>query len=192
MRLIHLRRPSGDDLEKWRERLDDEELSYPRGILNGVPAGGMESDTLVVALGSGEDCWERAKSGLDRWAHFDLGWANIATGGVAPEPGLNVLIFAAVLGVHVTSGCRVLSTHATNDGATTRYGFVYGSLDSHLESGEELFEVIRDEGGHVTYRIDVMARPGRWYTRLLRPVAERYRRRFRRDSAAALRRYVTG
>ena len=151
----------------------------------------MSRDTLEVDLGSREDVYQKAREALRNWVPFGLEWAGISTGGRAPTPGLDVVVFASLLGVNLTAACRVVATHEAEDGTEARCGFTYGSLQSHLETGEELFEVVRGSDGRVTYRIDVMARPGRWYTRLAKPLAEHYRRRFRQDSAAAMRRFVS-
>lgn len=169
-----------------------EKFSYEVGILDRPNPPGMVSDTLEVEIGSGSRDWERAKEGIRRWAHFDLGWASAVAGGRPPEPGLDVVIHATLLGVHFTPVCRVIGTHDEEASTGARFGFTYGSLESHVETGEELFEVTRKSDGRISYRIDVVARPGRWYTRIAGPLVDRYRARFRFDSAEAMRRYVAG
>jgi len=152
----------------------------------------MARDTLEVEIGVGDEAWERAKEGIRHWVPFDLAWSAIATRGNIPKPELDVVVHATILGLHFTVACRVVSIHDYEDDSSARFGFTYGSLMSHVETGEELFEVVRDSAGRVSYRIDVMARPSRWYTRVTTPLVDHYRRRFRADSAEAIRRYVSG
>jgi uncharacterized protein (UPF0548 family) len=188
--LVRLSRPQAADLVAVRQAAATQDFSYDVGILSGRPAPGMAVDTLEVVLGSGDQAWERAKAAISSWAPFDLGWVSIETGGTAPEPRLDVVVHAVVCGLHFTPACRVISVHDLRDGAAARFGFTYGSLQRHVEIGEELFEVAHSADGRVMYRIEVMARPGRWYARLGKPLADRVRSRFRRDSAAAMLRYV--
>jgi uncharacterized protein (UPF0548 family) len=83
------------------------------------------------------------------------------------------------------NGCRVLYTVGGDD----RFGFAYGTLTNHAESGEELFEVLLDPASHeVRYRIRATSEPQSALARIGRPVARVLQARFRRDSAAAMKR----
>ena len=86
------------------------------------------------------------------------------------------------------NGARVLYHVNQCDGGTA-FGFVYGTLTNHAESGEELFEVSLDaQSGDVRYRIRVMSWPQSMLARIGQPVVRLLQARFRRDSAAAMRR----
>ncbi len=190
MRLLRLKRPPLSELAALRAQIAAEDYNYEVGILGGPVPAGMKRDTLEVRIGSGEAVWARARDGIRHWAHFDLGWAAIETGNNPPQAGLDLVVHAALVGIHLTTACRVVAVHDRQDGDGARFGFTYGSLQSHVESGEEMFEVARHSDGDVSYRIDVMARPGRWYAWAAQPFVEHQRRRFRADSAAAMSRYV--
>jgi uncharacterized protein (UPF0548 family) len=89
------------------------------------------------------------------------------------------------------NGCRVL--YQTGDGGQQTFGFAYGTLTNHAESGEEIFEVHFDAGtGDVTYRIRAVSRPRAALARLGYPLTRMLQARFRRDSALAVRRAVAG
>lgn len=89
--------------------------------------------------------------------------------------------------VGLSAPCRVLSVADEPD----RQVFAYGTLPGHLESGEERFEVVRDDDGVVTLRIVAFSRhtpgPARWLGPLTssgqRVVAARYVRAARRAAA---------
>lgn len=72
---------------------------------------------------------------------------------------------------------------------TRRFGFSYGTLSNHAESGEELFEVSIDaRSGDVLYRIRAISWPQATLARLAPPIGRALQARFRRDSIAAMRR----
>ena len=71
--------------------------------------------------------------------------------------------------------CRVVGVVDEPD----RWGFAYGTLPAHPESGEELFVVERrpEDGDAVVFRITVFWRPHELLTRLGAPVARILQRR---------------
>lgn len=52
-----------------------------------------------------------------------------------------------------------------------RYGFAYGTLPHHPVAGEEAFLVEQDEGGNVSFEIEVFSRPRHPLARLGKPVS---------------------
>jgi len=187
VRLLHLRAVAVSQAEVIRASVAGERFSYAPGILGGEAPPGMSDERLDVVLGRGEDVWCRARRALDHWAQFDLGWAAAATGGSPPTEGLDVLVRANRFGIEIHVASRIIETHDISDSDFDRYGFTYGTLASHVECGEELFEVWRDRTtGAVGYTIHAMAAPGRWYSRLAQPLVDHFRAMFRRDSAAVM------
>ena len=72
-------------------------------------------------------------------------------------------------------------------GRRRRFGYAYGTLTNHAESGEELFEVFVDpETGDVMYRIRAVSWPQATLARLGQPIVRVLQARFRRHSAAAM------
>jgi uncharacterized protein (UPF0548 family) len=71
----------------------------------------------------------------------------------------------------------------------SRFGFAYGTLTTHAESGEELFEVFLDPRTHdVMYRIRATSWAQAPLAYLGQPMVRLLQARFRRDSCAAMRR----
>jgi uncharacterized protein (UPF0548 family) len=76
-------------------------------------------------------------------------------------------------------------------GPVQRFGFAYGTLPDHAESGEERFTVEwHGADGAVWYDILAFSRPQQLLPRLGYPFTRKLQRRFARDSAAAMRRAV--
>ena len=72
-----------------------------------------------------------------------------------------------------------------------RFGFAYGTLPDHVESGEERFVVEWDEASdEVWYDIFAFSRPRHPLIRLGNPYMRRLQQRFGRESAAAMARAV--
>ena len=73
----------------------------------------------------------------------------------------------------------------------TKFGFAYGTLPGHVESGEERFLIEWDrETDKVWYDILAFSRPNHFLTRLGYPLVRRTQKRFGRDSAASMFRAV--
>ena len=60
--------------------------------------------------------------------------------------------------------------------------FAYGTLDSHVEMGEEIFYIERNAEGEIYYKIEAFSRPNKWFTKIAYPVARAWQRRFVRES----------
>jgi uncharacterized protein (UPF0548 family) len=71
------------------------------------------------------------------------------------------------------------------------FGFAYGTLQLHAETGEELFLVeLSPDTGEVTYKIQAFARPRHPLARMAYPLARATQRRFGTDSIASMQRQV--
>jgi hypothetical protein len=91
------------------------------------------------------------------------------------------------VGAAIGPGAREVSR--ARAAGEARFGFAYGTLTNHAESGEELFEVFVDgRSGQVMYRIRAMSWPQTVVTRIGRPIVRLLQARLRRDSIAAMRR----
>lgn len=76
-------------------------------------------------------------------------------------------------------------------GSVTRFGFAYGTLPGHVESGEERFLIEWDHAADmVFYDLLAFSRPRHFLTRIGKWQVRRLQRRFGQDSVAAMRRAV--
>jgi uncharacterized protein (UPF0548 family) len=71
-----------------------------------------------------------------------------------------------------------------------RFGFAYGTLPGHVESGEERSLVERTEDGTAWYDVRAFSRPRHVLTRIGYPVVRWLQKRFVRESAAVMQRAV--
>jgi uncharacterized protein (UPF0548 family) len=179
-------RPSPLAIDRFLSDSQQRPLSYgPIGIVNGERSN-HDLDEAVVSIGRGPSDFERARAALMAWKQFNIGWVETFPECAPVAVGTVVAVLIRHLGFWSLNGCRVLYTVGGPDDAA-RFGFAYGTLTNHAESGEELFEVFIDpETDLVTYRICAASWPQAMLARLGYPFARLLQARFRRDSGTAM------
>src|SRR5436190_14710440 len=186
-----LRTPSTSAVREFLAAQAELDLTYPAvGATAAVPPPGYAVDRTRVRLGGGEDVFRAAAAALGRWDQFRLGWVEAGPPDTPLRAGEVVAVVARVLGLWWVNACRVV--YAVDEaGPVSRFGFAYGTLPGHAESGEERFLVEWDRATDaVWYDILAFSRPRHPLARLGYPLTRRTQRRFARDSAGAMRRAV--
>jgi len=146
-------------------------------------------DHTRVELGQGSATFDRAKSALAAWKQFNLGWLEAWPNTTPLRTGETVLVIARAGGLWWTSAARIVYTIDEISAATSRFGFAYGTLPGHVESGEERFLIEWDPATDVVY-FDILAfsRPRHLLVRLNRRRARAMQKRFASEAAAAMQR----
>ena len=182
-----MRRPSAAAIDRFLDRSRGSPLSYaPIGIVKEPPIR-RRFDEQVVAIGHGAADFARARNALVAWKHFNIGWVEVFPKQQSIEIGTAVAVLIRHLGFWSLNGARVL--YHVGDAHGGAFGFAYGTLTNHAESGEELFEVFLDaRSGNVMYRIRAISWPQSVLALVGQPIVRILQERFRRDSAAAMKR----
>lgn len=191
MNMFLAHRPSARAIERFLRDAPKLPLSYgPVGLVD-EEGGTGRIDEAIVPIGRGEDDYERARAALRAWRQFDVGWIELYPRDAGVDVGTDVAVLIRHLGFWSLNGCRIVYG-AGDRWRGTRFGYAYGTLTSHAEAGEELFDVSLDpRSGAVTYRIRAASRGHALLARVGMPIVRLLQARFRRDSAAAMRRAVT-
>lgn len=192
--MFFLRRPSARIIQRVQRITEQDSFSYKelRATLNGPLPSGYNIDHNRVCIGHGGDAFERARQALFEWKMFDLGWVQLIHPPGLPIPGQTVLILARTLGLYSLSASRVLTMIDSDDEEIRRSGFSYGTLQYHIEKGEERFTVEHhQEDNSVWYDILAFSRPKHPLARLAYPLSRAAQRRFAQDSKAAMLRAVS-
>ncbi len=145
-----------------------------------------------MRLGRGRETFERAAEALRAWSMFDLGWVRLLPESAPVEVGITVCVMAWHLGFCSLNAARVVYL-VDEDGPVRRYGFAYGTLPGHAESGEERFTVEwhrEDESVH--YDLFSFARGNGPLVKAGYPVRRRLQKRFAEGSKRAMVRAVCG
>lgn len=185
--MFFARRPSQKTIDRFVRDSQALALSYgPIGIVNGeTPC--RDLDEAIVTIGRGRTDFNRARSALTAWKQFNIGWVETFPRHAPVEVDTVVAVLIQHLGFWSLNGCRVLY-HVGGHG---RFGFAYGTLTNHAESGEELFDVFLDpDSDEVRYRIRATSKAQSALARAGQPIVRRLQARFRRDSASAMKREI--
>jgi uncharacterized protein (UPF0548 family) len=185
--MLSLRKPTGERLRGFLAAQSKLDLTYPAvGATAAVPPAGYVVDRTRVKLGEGAEAFAAAKAALGRWEHFRLGWVEAWPPDAPVQAGQVVAVVARLFGLWWVNACRVVYV-VDEGGPVQRFGFAYGTLPDHAESGEERFLVEWDrEGGGVWYDILAFSRPRHVLARLGYPWVRRVQKRFGWGSAAAM------
>ena len=189
--MLSLRRPSVEKLQNFLASQSRVGLTYSAiGATAAVSPPGYVVDRTRIKLGEGASRFAAAKAALGRWEQFRLGWVEAWPPDTPIKEGQVVAMIARIFGPWWLNACRVVYV-VDEQGPIKRYGFAYGTLPEHAESGEERFTVEwHEDYDAVWYDILAFSRPHQRLTRLFYPLVRRLQKRFARDSAAAMLRAV--
>jgi uncharacterized protein (UPF0548 family) len=181
--LFQLNYPKKEQLQTLINEQKDKPLSYPFTSAPSVKIEdktpkGYRYDNNCILIGHGKAVFQIASEAIRQWQMFPGGWAMIHSRTTPLEVGQVVVMCAKVWGLWWLNCSRIVFT--VNE--PNRFGFAYGTLAHHAESGEELFQVRMDEAGQVFYEIQAFSKPRYWMARLAFPVARYHQRKFVKHS----------
>ncbi|MCA9174208.1 MAG: DUF1990 domain-containing protein [Planctomycetales bacterium] len=209
MRTLRLQKPEPDVLSQFVAEQSGLDFSYAAvGATAKALPDGFVVDRTRIELGAGESVFLAAKSALQTWRQFRLGWLDVWPPETPLEAGQVVAILARSCGLWWLNSCRIvytvdvgvvrppsLATPVLPDdpGETTQFGFAYGTLPGHMECGEERFLIEWDHRTDgVAYDILAFSKPNHILSRVGYPLVRRQQKRFGRESAASMFRAVNG
>jgi uncharacterized protein (UPF0548 family) len=190
--MLMLRKPSPDAVQAFLASQAGLDFSYAAvGATAGTPPAGYVVDHTRVRVSEGERGFNDGLAALGRWDHFRLGWVEAMPADDAIRVGGMVAVLARTFGVWWLNACRIVYLVDDEEGPIRRWGFAYGTLPGHAESGEERYLIEWDRSDDaVWYDILAFSRPRHPLARLGRPLARHFQHRFAHDSAAAMLRAV--
>eukprot|EP01102_Stenamoeba_stenopodia_P004308 TRINITY_DN1462_c0_g1_i2.p1 TRINITY_DN1462_c0_g1~~TRINITY_DN1462_c0_g1_i2.p1 ORF type:complete len:259 (+),score=51.66 TRINITY_DN1462_c0_g1_i2:214-990(+) len=172
----------------------------PNGEVNGKHENGnvMSSywvDHYRINLGKGAEVYQTAIKAVREWKMFALPWVELCY----PETPIEVNSVVAVLcknfgfwSLNFCKICYVMDNEFDEEGSVERFGFGYGTLQHHVEQGEERFMVEwNKEDDTVWYDLLSFSRPQHWLLKVGGlPVGRYFQRCFAHDSMMAMIHYV--
>ena len=184
---ISFKFPKEDTLKAWLAKRKTDQYSYPeqKATLQTRFPKGYNHDRNTCELGVGDQAFEAAREAINQWVMFPKPWTHIYPNKPFVQDTEVVVLFR-LFGLWWFNSSRIIYTIQEPN----RYGFAYGTLTQHVEKGEELFLVERDETGKVTYRLEAFSQPHAWYVKLFKPLARFHQKRFGRESKAAMQAFV--
>lgn len=153
---------------------------------------GFDVDRTRIELGHGAKVFELARSALEKWTQFQLGWVEAWSPQTPIQPGEVVAVLGYALGLWWLNACRIIYV-IDEAGPIRRFGFAYGTLPGHVERGEERFLIEWETStDSVTFDILAFSRPSHLLTRVGYPLVRLKQKRFGRQAAEAMYRAVGG
>ena len=185
--MLSLRKPSVDAMQRFLSAQAKLPFTYEAvGATAETPPAGYVVDRTRIKLGEGEPVFRSAIAALRRWEQFRLGWVEAWPSDTPIQKGEVVAVMGRAIGVWWLNACRIVYV-VDETGPISKFGFAYGTLPGHVESGEERFLIEWDRSDEgVWFDIMAFSRPNHVLTRLGYPVVRRLQKRFGRDSAASM------
>lgn len=146
-------------------------------------------DLNRVCLGHGERAFVVACEVLRNWTMFPAPWTKILPERAPLATGVTVAMLAHVYGLWWLNACRIVYT-IDETVPFRRFGFAYGTLGAHVETGEERFSVEWHADDSVWYDLRAFSQPRHPLVKLAKPLARAQQRRFARESKVAMQRAV--
>jgi len=188
-----LTEPSADQVRRFIESQRDRPFSYPEvGATAGTIPNGYTVDHSRLKLGSGLNTFDCAVAALKDWKQFDLGWVQIVPERTPLAVGETVGVRVKHFGFWSLNACKVI--YFVDEGPPIRkFGFAYGTLPAHAESGEERFTIEWHAADNtVWYDILAFSRPGSTLVKLGLPLARFLQKRFVTNSKRRVLQYANG
>ncbi|MGI8782721.1 MAG: DUF1990 family protein [Acidobacteriota bacterium] len=160
------------------------------GSTQGQPPGGYDFDLTRTQLGRGRAVFQAACAALKQWRMFPAPWTEIHPAHTPIRSGNVVVVLGRVFGLWWMNACRIVYVVEETEPQRS-FGFAYGTLPGHVESGEERFTVQWDPDDVVWYDLRAFSRPHYWPVRLCYRMTRRLQRRFIVESHASMQQAVT-
>jgi uncharacterized protein (UPF0548 family) len=155
-------------------------------IAAGQSPPGYVRDHNRIKLGEGAEAFQTAVAAVKRWEMFNIGWLRLCWPDAPIEIGTTVAVLANLRCFWSLNACRIARVF-DQDGEVKKYGFAYGTLPDHVESGQESFIVEwNSTDDSVWYDLSAYSRPNQLLSKLGYPVTRALQKRFARDSMQAM------
>jgi len=191
--VFQLTAPSEDQIRRFISAQHESRLSYPEvGASAGNPPTGYNVDHNRIELGYGLTAWQQAVEAVRAWQMFNMPWLRLCWPTAPLHVGADVAVLVRHFGFFSLNSCRIVYL-IDNDAETKQFGFAYGTLEEHAESGEERFTVEWSQASDkVYYDILAFSRPRKMLARLGYPLSRFLQKQFAEHSKAAMLRFVVG
>ena len=191
-----LTKPTDEEIRSFLEDCRDADFSYAevgasRYDETFETADDYNFDHNRIIVGDGAEDYAKAVAAVKNWKMFDLSWVELHRSDTPIVVGENVAVLANHFGFWSLNASRIVYIIEENNRTVERYGFAYGTLSEHGESGEERFTVeFHKENGEVWYDLYAFSKPQHILAQIGFPIARMLQGEFAEDSKKAMLRAV--
>jgi len=179
--------PSAAQIEDFLARQKDLPFSYSEvGASRTAIPSGYPINHHRIQLGSGADAFARAKDAIQSWTMYKLSWTRLYPTDAPVAVGKVVCVVVNHGFCWSVNPCRIIYV-LEETSEIEQYGFAFGTLPGHSETGEERFTVEWNRADDsVWYELLAFARPHHILARIGFPFVGLFQRKFARDSGRAM------
>ena len=182
--MLRLRKPSQHALEELLTQARAAALTYSEvGATRGgsLPAG-FRHDRYELRVGEGSDLFERAVQALRKWQPQKGAGVEVVPRDASVGENETVILLLRAAGLWAPAPCRVIYVVDQAD----QFGFAYGTLPGHPETGEVAFMVSQDSAEGIDFRVTSFSRSVDPLARLAAPITRWVQKRVTRRYLTAL------
>ncbi|CAA0813436.1 UPF0548 protein [Striga hermonthica] len=143
-------------------------------------------------VGSGHDTFERGKSALQNWRHFNLDWAYVDPN-TPIQRAAKFCVCAKTFFPWLLMPLEVVYVDESKKSNKSLASFSFGSgtLQGHLLAGEERFSITMDEKKDVWYEVLSFSKPANILSHVGLPYVLMRQKHFARDSTLAMQKHLS-
>ena len=184
-------RPDKNFIQNFIDGCGNDDLSYREvGFSESGSPPNYNIDHNRILIGNGPADFDKAKAAVRNWKMFDMPWIDLCWPDTPIETGNNVAVLASHLGFYSLNACRIVYL-IDESGEIERFGFAYGTLQDHGETGEERFTVeFHPKTGEVWYDLLAFSKPNQPLAKLGYPISRMLQKRFAAESKEAMKHAV--
>lgn len=185
--MFRLTPPSGEQIRRFISDQTDSPFSYPDvGATRSATPPGYHVDRNRIQLGKGERQWRNAVEAIRSWQMFKMPWVRLCWPSAPIQAGTVVAVLVRHFSFFSLNACRLVYV-VDELQPIRRFGFAYGTLTEHAESGEERFMVEwNPTDDSVSYDILAFSRPNHALAKLAYPLSRSLQRRFAEHSKRSM------
>lgn len=140
----------------------------------------------LVQIGSGAEVFARAKFSVQLWTMYRLDWTRLYPRDAPIAVGETVCVVVNHGFCWSINPCRIVYI-LDEKGETERFGFAFGTLPGHSETGEERFTIEwRHQDDSVWFELLSFARPHDILAKIGFPFVGFFQKKFAEDAAQAM------
>ena len=140
--MLSLRKPSKELIDRWLEEQRSRSLNCREvcGTRDGPLPRGYNVDRNSILLGHGEATYLRAVAAIRGLHMWDFDWLELCWPTVPIEVGSVLATLTWQWGAWYLNSCHIV--YVIDEQTSGRqFGFGYGTIEGHVEYGEERFSV---------------------------------------------------
>ena len=185
--MFALSKPSDEKIKKFLAEQRNLPFSYEEvGASENVIPENYPINHHRIQIGHGSETFARAKNALQNWAMYNLKWTNLYPPNTPIAVGEAIVVLVNHRFCWSMNPCRIVYVLEKSENVDL-YGFAFGTLPGHSESGEERFTVEwRHDDDTVWYELLAFARPHHILAKIGSPFVRLVQRKFAKDSQKAM------